>query len=161
MAVDRKLIGIYLNDHLAGSTVGRELAKRTLKANRGTAFEPALTELHAQLVEDRETLRALMRALEVREDPVKRTGAIAAERVGRLKLNGSLRGYSPLSRLVEFEGLALGISGKLAMWRALRELDDPRLAQFDLAALSERAEAQRQSMEAQRLEAARLALAGS
>ena len=41
------------------------------------------------------------------------------EKLGRLKLNGQLLGYSPLSRLIELEGLMLGIAGKLAMWIAL------------------------------------------
>ena len=34
-----------------------------------------------------------------------------AEKAGRLKLNGSLLTYSPLSRLVELEGLSLGVEG--------------------------------------------------
>ena len=45
-----------------------------------------------------------------------------SRRSGRLKPNGQLTGYSPLSRVVELEGLALGITGKLALWKALREL---------------------------------------
>jgi hypothetical protein len=89
---------------------------------------------------------------------VKKVAALVTERAGRLKLNGSLFSYSPLSRLVELEGLALGVTGKLGLWRALREVGDPRLAEFDLAALAERAEAQRDGLELQRLEAARLAL---
>ena len=39
-------------------------------------------------------------------------GAWTAEELERLKLNGQLAGYSPLSRLVELEGLAVGIEGK-------------------------------------------------
>ena len=48
---------------------------------------------------------------------------------GRLKPNGQLTGYSPLSRLVELEGLSLGITGKLGLWRALLGLvpGEPRL----------------------------------
>ena len=158
MALDAKLTPIYLNDHLAGSTTGLALARRALSSNRGTPFEPFLETLAEQIAEDRTTLQQVMRALDVGEDHVKKLAALAAERVGRLKLNGSLLSYSPLSRLVELEGLALGVTGKLAMWRVLQELDDPRLAQFDLPGLAERAEAQRDGIELQRLEAARLAL---
>ncbi len=31
-----ELLGIYLNDHLAGSTVGVELVRRSLKQNEGS-----------------------------------------------------------------------------------------------------------------------------
>jgi hypothetical protein len=159
MPADQKHLSIYLNDHLAGATVGRNLAKRTLSSNRDTQFEPFLERLAGEIDEDRETLVEIMRALGVREDRVKKAAAFAGERAGRLKLNGSLFGYSPLSRLVELEGLTLGVTGKLGMWRALRQLDDPRLERFDLVALEARAEAQRDGLEEQRLEAARIALA--
>jgi hypothetical protein len=157
---NHKLLSIYLNDHFAGATAGLELAKRTLGANRGTPFEPVLTTLAEEIDEDRAALRDIMRALEVGEDPVKKIGAFVLEKVGRLKLNGSLFSYSPLSRLVEFEGLALGVTGKLALWRALQQVDDPRLAEFDLPALEARASAQQDAIEEQRREAARIALSG-
>jgi hypothetical protein len=37
--LDHKLLSIYLNDHLAGSTSGIELAKRSAANNRGTPYE--------------------------------------------------------------------------------------------------------------------------
>jgi hypothetical protein len=59
-----------------------------------------------------------------------------AEKAGRLKLNGELLGYSPLSRLEELEALSLGVEGKLALWTALRRThgDDPRLRGAELTA---------------------------
>jgi hypothetical protein len=45
-------------------------------------------------------------------DKVKNIAAWGIEKVGRLKLNGQLTGYSPLSRVVELEGLLAGIAGK-------------------------------------------------
>jgi hypothetical protein len=156
---ENKYLPIYLNDHLAGATAGYELAKRAAGHNRGTPFEPFLTKLAEEIGEDRVALRDIMSALEIGEDPVKKLGAWALERVGRLKLNGSLLGYSPLSRQIEFEGLALGITGKLALWRALQLVEDERLGRFDIAALETRAKAQQRGIEQQRLKAARLALA--
>jgi hypothetical protein len=153
-------LAIYLNDHLAGSTTGRELAKRTLGSNRGTELEPFLEWLLEQIDEDRESLIGIMRALEVPQDHVKKLAAFALERVGRLKLNGSLFSYSPLSRLVELEALTLGVTGKLAGWRALQQVGDPRLEAFDLESLAQRALEQQQRLEENRREAARLALAG-
>jgi hypothetical protein len=82
------------------------------------------------------------------------------EKAGRLKLNGRLTEYSPLSRLEEIELLALGVAGKLALWQALRDThgDDARLRGVDLDALVDRARAQRRSLERQRRKAAREAL---
>jgi hypothetical protein len=159
--INTKLTPIYLNDHLAGATLGLELARRALSKNRDTPFEPVLETLANEIDEDRAALRDIMRRLEVGEDPLKKITAFAAEKVGRFKLNGSWLSYSPLSRLVEFEALLLGVSGKLALWRALQELDEPRLADVGFAELAQRAEAQRDAIEAQRLEAARIALGGA
>jgi hypothetical protein len=158
MPLDRKYAPIYLNDHLAGSTMGLELARRTLGSNRGTPFEPFLERLVTEIDEDREALRGIMRALDVGEDRLKKLSPFVLEKLGRLKLNGSFFSYSPLSRLVEFEGLALGVTGKLALWIALQQAGDPRLAQDDLARLEARARAQQEGIEEQRREAARIAL---
>jgi hypothetical protein len=98
-------------------------------------------------------LEQVMEAIGAGRDRVKTTAAMAGERLGRFKLNGQLLGYSPLSRVVELEGLALGVTGKLAMWRAMMSLADPRLAEFDFAALAERAERQQEELETQRLQA--------
>jgi hypothetical protein len=82
--------------------------------------------------------------------------AWSAEKVGRLKLNGQLTGYSPLSRLEELEILSLGVEGKLAMWRAL---DRAGVPEADLEILIKRAQSQRRRLERQRLDAATEALA--
>ncbi|MGH3527970.1 MAG: hypothetical protein ACRDQ6_11750 [Pseudonocardiaceae bacterium] len=99
------LLGIYLNDHLAGLTVEVELARRVLGAHRNSDIGAALERLTAEIVRDRATLRDMMAALGV---PVRRYqayGAWVGEKVGRLKPNGYLRGRSPLSIVVELEGL--------------------------------------------------------
>ena len=98
--------------------------------------------------------------LGIRRDRAKVAGGWAIEKLGRLKPNGQLRGYSPLSRLVELEGLALGVTGKLAVWKALRLVADgePALNAAALDKLVERAEEQQRGLEEQRLAAAREAL---
>lgn len=142
-------LSIYLNDHLAGATAGVALARRTAGSNAGTDLGDVLTRLADELEQDRAALREVMGRLGVRPDPVKTAAAVVGERFGRFKLNGSLRGYSPLSRLVELEGLALIAASRLACWRTLRELaeTDSRLdaAQLDAAASS--AERQRAELE--------------
>jgi hypothetical protein len=154
------LLAIYLNDHLAGATVGLELARRAAGSNRGTSYGPFLDDLAAEIREDRESLLETMRSLHVGVDRVKVTVAWAAEKLGRLKLNGQLRGYSPLSRLVELEALTLGVTGKLAMWRALDQLepDRPELANATLQNLIGRAQRQLAGLEEQRRNAVAEAL---
>jgi hypothetical protein len=157
--VNEKLLGIYLNDHLAGSTVGVELARRLLGSNTGTEFEPFLERLVKEIEEDRESLVELMRSYGVGEDRIKVAFAWVAEKTGRLKLNGSIISYSPLSRLVELEGLSLGVEGKLSLWRAVQSAvgTDPRSKAVDLPKLIERASKQRDELEVHRLRAAELA----
>ena len=149
-----KYLAIYLNDHLAGSTVGLDLVKRARGSNGGTPYEEVLATLEEEIAEDRSTLREMMSKLGVREDPVKRAGAWTAEKLGRLKLNGQITGYSPLSRLVELEFLYLGITGKLSMWKSLQAAKGERLAGVDLAAMAKRAESQRRRIQTARLRAA-------
>jgi hypothetical protein len=158
--VDRKLLGIYLNDHLAGATAGLELARRACKSNQGSELGRFLAELVMEIDSDRRTLEGVMNDLGIGRDHVKVTGGWVLEKVGRFKLNGQLRGYSPLSRLVELEGLALGVTGKLAIWKALRQLADsePALDAEALDRLVERAEEQQRGLEEHRLAAARDAL---
>jgi hypothetical protein len=149
------LLAIYLNDHLAGSTVARELSRRSLGSNRGTPYEPFLSGLAQEIVEDRRSLLATMDALGVRVDRFKAAAAWGGEKLGRLKLNGQLRGYSPLSRVVELEGLALGVHGKRGLWISLGELarDRPVLVADELLVLRQRAESQLEGLETHRIQA--------
>ena len=154
-----RLLAIYLNDHLAGSTGALELARRARSANRGTPFEAGFDRLATEIDEDREVLLDVMRRLGVSRDPVKEAAGWLAEKAGRLKLNGRLTGYSPLSRVLELELLALGVEGKRGLWRALARVadGDARLEGVDLDALAGRAEHQRRLLERERLRAAELA----
>lgn len=151
----------YLNDHLAGAVAGQELARRAAASNRGTEYGAALEGIVREIEEDAEALKDLMDRLGVQADRVKLALGWAGEKVGRLKLNGQVLGYSPLSRLIELEGLVLGVSGKLALWQGLRKAfggDDPRLRGFDFEALVERARKQRRTLERLRRRAASEAL---
>jgi hypothetical protein len=154
-------LGTYLNDHLAGATVGRELSKRAADENSGTPLGDFLGRLHDEIVEDRQTLLDVMDAVDVGEDRLKTVAARVGERVGRLKPNGNLLSYSPLSRVVELEGLSLGVQGKASLWRALGAHDDPRLEPFDFAALERRAKRQYGGIEKHRIESALLAFDAS
>ncbi len=157
---ERKLLSIYLNDHLAGAAVGVELAKRTLRSNRGNDLGAYLESLVPELMEDRRTLLTVMQQVGVRPSRVKPALALVAERLGRLKLNGQVTGYSPLSRVLELEGLTMGIQGKLSLWRNLGDATGvaERLQGIALEELISRAERQQAGLEPHRVEAARHAL---
>jgi hypothetical protein len=154
-----KLLAIYLNDHLAGATVGVELARRSRGSNQGdSVFGPALAQLCTEIEADRETLEWVMDQLGVGRSKLKPLGAVLGERLGRLKLNGRLRGYSPLSRLDELEVLQLGVSAKRRLWLALERTHADDLPNFDFSALAERAAGQQTRLEELHLKAAVLAL---
>jgi hypothetical protein len=155
MPMNLKYLSIYLNDHLAGATVGVELSKRAASANEGSDYGAVLAELSHEIAEDRASLERLMERFDVKKDRVKTTGAFLGEKVGRLKPNAHLTSYSPLSRVVELEGLTLGVAGKLGLWKALIELQDAdeRLDPEELRVLAERAESQLRELEQQRLRA--------
>jgi hypothetical protein len=130
----------YLNDHLAGSTLGVNLARRVAAA------------MAEEIEEDRRALLDVMERLSVGQDRIKVAAGWTAEKALR---------YSPISRLEELEALSLGVEGKLALWRTLRHTHgaDPRLAGVDLDELIARAESQRRRLERQRMSAAAEALA--
>jgi hypothetical protein len=156
------LLAIYLNDHLAGATGGRELARRAAGSNRGSSYGPFLAQLAEEIDEDRRSLLAIMQSLDIRVNRIKIVAGWGVEKVGRAKLNGRLLGYSPLSRVVELEGLSLGVHGKLALWRSLEQLeaDDARLREAALSRLVARAEQQLEGLEQHRLSAVHDALRG-
>jgi hypothetical protein len=152
-------LAIYLNDHLAGATVGVELARRSRASNENDPdFGPPLSEICAEIEEDRETLKTVMDRLGVGQGKLKPLAAVLGERLGRLKPNGQLHGYSPLSRLVELELLQVGVAGKRRLWRAIEHTHSGDLSGIDLAALAERATGQLRRLEALHLKAAALAL---
>jgi hypothetical protein len=139
-----ELVPIYLNDHLAGSTAGRELAWRAAGENRGTEFGDFLTNLASEIDEDRAQLKDVMARLEVPEDKLKVGAGWVTEKLGRLKLNGRLTEYSPLSRVLELEGLISAVNGKRALWKvlAISAPSEPRIADIDFTLLIARAEEQ-------------------
>ena len=155
MASD-ELLGVYLNDHLAGSAAGIELASKLRDNNQGSALGDDMAALHRDISEDRDTLEELMQRLEVERHPVKEAAGWVLEKLSRLRLNPALTGGAQLTRLLETEALALGIEGKLAMWLTLKEAvaGDPRLAGTDFDRLIERARGQRRAVEPHRLAAA-------
>jgi hypothetical protein len=161
MASDEALTA-YLNDHLAGSAAGVELASKLRDNNQGTELGKVMVALHHDISEDRDTLASLLDKLELDRHPVKEAAGWMLEKLSRLRLNPALTGSTELTRLMETEALSLGIEGKLSMWLALKEAAaaDPRLGATDYDRLIERARGQRRALEPHRLAAAAAAFTG-
>ncbi|MFB6615165.1 hypothetical protein ACFCV9_13280 [Streptomyces sp. NPDC056367] len=140
----RHLLGLYLNDHLAGSSAGVDLLKRAAKSHSGRPFGPQLAHLAQEVAEDRESLKEIMRSLDVPERRSRAALGWLGEKAGRLKLNGRLFSRSPLSDVIELEAMRLGVQGKRSCWLTLRSLakSDGRIDAVRLARLLERAEEQ-------------------
>jgi hypothetical protein len=148
-----RLLSVYLNDHLAGSTTAIELVRYAAREHEGTGLGSFLSRLAVEIEEDRQALRRVMAAAGARPDTAKIALAWLAEKARRLKLNGRLLRRSPLSPFIELETLELGIYGKQLLWQALREHRPPGAAAVDLDHLITRAERQRGEVERHRLAA--------
>ncbi len=154
------LLRVYLNDQLALGVLWREVAQRARRNNEGTDAGAILERVSTGITEGVQTFERIMRRLGAAKNPVKTSAALAAERLMRLKLNGRVRGYSPLSRFVELDFLAMGIDGKKLLWTTLRDLAalGTRLPEVDFEQLIERAICQREDLEPHRAAAGRRAL---
>jgi hypothetical protein len=145
------MLGIYLNDHLAGATGGSELARRMARSHRGREDGGALSRLAAEIAQDRSALLDIMASLGITVRAYKVGAAWIGEKAGRLKFNGRFLARSPLSDLEELELLRLGVEGKAAGWRTLRTQADT-VARLDAGRLDELiARARRQADELEEL----------
>jgi hypothetical protein len=155
------LLSIYLNDHLAGAGGGVALARRVAGSRTGEEGEQT-RRLAQQIGEDRDSLIAIMNRLGLRRTFYKEPFAVIAERAGRWKSNGTFVRRSPLSDIVEYEMLALGITGKRAGWQSLRELTPsrPGLDGAELDVLIQRADEQLEVVQQLRLAAVGRSLGG-
>jgi len=146
----------YLQDHRAGAAMGSELAHRLSEENLGTPYEDFLLGLAQEIDGDVEMLDRIMDRFGVSKPALKIAGAKAAEKLGRLKPNDQLAGYSPLSRVLELEGLRGGVQAKQALWDSLAELaqHDDRLDPEQMAELQAKAQKQLDGLREQHCTAA-------
>jgi hypothetical protein len=130
----------YLNDHRAGATAGTALVRRIWRSNRRTKWGPIIEKVAESIEQDLVVLDEVRAAAGVSGGDLKRVAALLTERAGRLKLNGHLLTYSPLSRVLELETLMSAIRGKQSLWVALHTAapSHPEWSDFDFAALEKR-----------------------
>ena len=109
---DDRFLRIYLRDQLALGVAWRELAARGARSNRGNPAGDALEQVRRGITGDVQTFQGIMRALGVAPSGPKNVLAMLGERAARLKPNGRVVRYSPLSRFEELDALIIGIDGK-------------------------------------------------
>jgi hypothetical protein len=153
-------LATYLNDHLAGSVAAMELLDQLEKEHAGTPLQRFFAELRADVLADRQELKALMSGLQIDESSARKASAWLTEKVTELKLRFDDSSHGPLRLLQAVEVLALGIEGKKLLWRALAAAAERSvsLQSLDYERLTQRAEEQRRNIEEVRLEAAKKAL---
>ena len=150
-----RYLQIYLNDHLAGATAGRSLARRAVRNASTSEIRKPLERLADEIDMDRQALLDIMRSLGTTSDPIKIALGLVTERLGRLKFNGHLLQPSPLGQLIELETLSLGVEGKISLWRSLRDISAVDDLSKRLDVLIDRGEAQRAELERLRILACR------
>jgi len=145
MTMDKELLGIYLSDHLAGATAGSRRMRRLADAEQQAPDAPVLQRIATEIEEDRATLLSIIEAEGIEPRWYKTAMAKVGEAVGLLKTNGALFHRSPLTSLVELEGMRIGVTGKLDLWTALQHAQVA--GNQDLDRLIERANRQLQELD--------------
>lgn len=110
---------IYLQNHEAAARAGVDLSRRAASNQRRQAHGPELKSLRRAIEEDRSRLRTIMSDLKVHPNPLLAVALQVGERVARLKPNGRVLRRSPLSDLIEIEGLLDAVTAKRTGWLAL------------------------------------------
>jgi hypothetical protein len=141
------LLRRYLTDHWAAAGGGISLIRRIAHENGDTQWADELQRIADQIVEDDATLAHIRTTLGITRGRVRRSTAVVAERVARLKLNGRLLHYSPLSRVEEAEAMISAVMAKQRLWATLERRSGLRIAGVDFAGLIARADGQLTTLE--------------
>ena len=154
-------LAVYLHDHRAGAEAAIELLNHLEHAHADTPIAGFASTLRAEITADIRELEGLMGRVEIHPSVVRNAGAWLTAKVAELKLVLDDPGDGALRLLESLETLSLGIEGKRGLWIALAAVADhtPALSGMDYTRLTQRAEAQRASVEVQRLSVAKSAFA--
>ncbi len=150
---------VYLTDHLAGATAGVNLAQMATEEHRADEHGAFFGEIASEIKADYETLERLIADLGTEKSATKTAAAEIGSKMMAPKFTGG--DDDEFNAFITLETLSIGVEGKLCMWKALKTVADayPTLGDYDLDDLLERAQSQRDRIEAKRLEVAPQALA--
>ena len=150
-------LATYLHDHLAGANMAVDTIQTLLESQKDESVENVLSGLSSDIVEDRDALQRLANDMGFGASKIKDSGAYLGARAVTLKLGA---GEDAFGLFEAFEFLALGILGKMHLWKALQQVALLRgfSTSLDLDDLIRRAEAQYSIVERHRLDRAAEAL---
>jgi hypothetical protein len=154
-------LAVYLHDHLAGSAFVVDLLQSLRDHYAGDPLGDFAAGLLIEIKQDREALQQIADRIGKASPNVQEAAGWLAEKVARFKLShDDAKGLGTFEAL---ETVAIGILGKLALWRALMVISDAddRLAGVDLDKLAAPSEEQHARAEKERLLTARSALPAS
>jgi hypothetical protein len=151
-------LSIYLHDHLAGADMAIDLLKAMKEREKEEHLGEFARHLLPEVEQDQQTLQQLADSTGSGGNVLKEFTAWLSEKVSRFKLGqGAAEEFGTFEAL---EFLALGVLGKVSLWRALQVAakEDPRLRHLDFERLIARAEAQHAEVEQKRLALVPIAL---
>jgi hypothetical protein len=162
-----KALETYLNDHLAGSRLGVDLARQIRDRAEGTPLHATMAQIADEIDAERDQLTELMDRVGASENQIKQATAWVGEKASRLKLSdlGGLigSGDEDYGLFISLETLELGVIGKQRLWEALKEVSvhHDGLDPAELEALADQARRQRDAIESERLTVAKRAFSSS
>jgi len=147
----------YVQDHLAGARFAVTLLQDLSKQNVDSDVAHFAVDLRSEIEADRQVLEQFLTRLGPSTHSWKEIASWVAQKASQLKLNL----HTALGIFEAIEFLALGVQGKLALWKALEVArnEDVRISELDFNALIARAQTQYQELESWRLKLALKALA--
>lgn len=161
-----KRLRIYVDDHLALMVAEIELIRRCRRSNRVTPLGAFLQQLGNEVLAQKSIANDVIHRMggkDTIESRLKTSAAWFAEKLGRLKLNGSLLSYSALSRVVELETLCAAAQERIALWDNFAAVAgyDSRFDGITFAFFREQTQQQLEELNTRRRFAAAEAFAGS
>jgi hypothetical protein len=135
----------YLNDHLAGSVIAIQIARRCEAQTRDDALKLSIADLIQQIESDQSSLVRALEALGAARSIPKTAMAITTSWAGWVRGWFSNRATTEVEDL---EALCIGVWGKRLLWGALSRLPEERtlLGQSELERLAASAEAQEKEL---------------
>jgi hypothetical protein len=148
----------YVNDHLGGARIALQLLEAMRDQHDDQRFRDFATVLLTEIQADDRTLRSIAQKIGSGPSAVKEVGGWFLEKATRLKLGHT--GSKDFAMFESLELLALGIHGKLCLWKALQVASRPDslLHEFDFEELIGRAQQQYDKVESERLNLAQAVL---
>ena len=107
-----KELDSYLNDHLAGSVSALELIEHWALLHKGKPLGVFFSQIDTEIRADQNVLRNLVHRLGLGESSLRKAGAWAAEKIGRVRLMIAGGEQGSLGLVLTLEGLIMGIVGK-------------------------------------------------